>query len=96
MSYEITKVRPLANPVPLQDTDCLIVAQFDLRIGPVELRRCVLTRTPEKGSGLNMPSRSVKLQPAVRSEIKGRVRVTYLATVDTARQAEADTPACSV
>ena len=87
--YKITKIRAVANPVPVQGTDQLIVAQFSLRIGPVELRRCVLTRSPGKGFGVNMPSRSVKLQPTVRREIKGRLRDMFLETVGAVRGAGA-------
>ena len=76
--FTIKRLRKLAKPVPLGFANHVIVAHFDLHIGPLRLSRCVLTRGEDTGFGVRMPARSVHLDPIVRGEVKRAVRAAFL------------------
>lgn len=79
MSYEITRITPLAKPKPIGNLGRMVVAEFTIKIGPVSLMNCSLTHRENKGFRVALPSLWIKMDNVVRSEIKRRVRDAYLA-----------------
>lgn len=81
MTYQITRITPLSEPRPMGNCGRMIVAEFTVTFGPVTLLHCALTHRVNHGFRVALPSQNVKMENAVRNEIKARVKNACFAAV---------------